>query len=673
MDTPKRNRLLTRTQKDTERASRWWNEGIKASASASCDLPSVLNSPSKRNHAMEEEIKRLNEEVIAAKNGYERQLEGEAKISMSLRDRIGKLEEKFRKEKAKVELAQIKENEMKISLELLEDQLKREREDWSKDINDLKATLAKERDEKRRVQEEINRLKEGTSRSTEASAPPLSDVFMSSRALQPINANIPTSLASTAPSTPSRKIAAHPPSPSALRKAYAHLESQHKALKAAYDKLQERHERDIKYLKIYAAVVADREERRREKRAEKRVQRSTRKNNTPSESFNHEGNPPAIVHQDRDGVGPTMSGTTASNETDTSGAIEVTDTEMDTDNVALNNATKNDQPTSFGAPKMLNMTLRQVLVPTTPGTPALAQPKNQNRASSWLATPQPPAPSTSLTHEGNHPDPDLFSPPDKASAVTTPSAFSRNLVRDRLGESSLRKTVVSRALGTEVPNPLTLRSETSSASTPGPSSIRGDSSGAKRKAIDLEGLSPAEKAAQRRLINKLPASEKRELYKEYKKGGRYMVLEALEQRATEEFEIDPAQNKGAAFAFHDVKRKKTERMQMHGGECECCKGYYEAVGVMPKFYQAPTWKDQGQVEEEDGEQKMREHLNKVSRHREDWVKPPTPPGYWQIGFPTTQEVEEQNRKADEMARERDEKIRKEAMQKDGKWRKKSKV
>lgn len=38
---------------------------------------------------------------------------------------------------------------------------------------------------------------------------------------------------------------------------------------------------------------------------------------------------------------------------------------------------------------------------------------------------------------------------------------------------------------------------------------------------------------------------------------------------------------------------------------------------MPKFYQAPTWKDQGQVNEEDGEQKMREHLNKVSRHRED--------------------------------------------------------
>lgn len=667
MDTAKRNRLLTRTQTDTERASRWWAEGIKASASASCDLSSVLNSPSKRNRAMEEEIKRLNEELVATRKGYERQMEEEAKLSMSLRDRIGRLEGKFRKEKAKVELAQIKESDMKVSLELLEDQLKREREDWSKYVHDLKATLAKERDEKRTLQEEIDNLKKETSRPAEVSAVPPSDLLMSPRALQPINVNIPTSLASTAPSTPSRKIAAHPSSPSALRKSYAHLESQHKALKAAYDSLQEQHERDMKYLKTYAAVVADREERRRKKRAEKRAERSARKNSTVTETFNHEGNASAIVHQ-KDNVGPAMPSAMAGNETDPFGAIEASDTEMDTGNVALNSTTENGQPTPFGTPILTNTALRQVSGPTSPGTPSLAQPKSQNRASLWLGTLQTPAPPTSLKRKENDLNLDLFSPPDKDSVITTPSAFSRNLVRDRLGESSLRKTVISRALGTGMPNPLTLRSETltlrsetSSTSTPGPSSAKGDSSGAKRKAIDLEGLSPAEKAAQRRLINKLPASEKRELYKEYKKGGRYIVPEALEQRATEEFEIDPAQNEGAAFAFHDVKRKKTERMQMHGGDCECCKGYYEAVGVMPKFHRAPTWKDQEQIEEENGEQAVREHLNKVSRHREDWVKPPTPPGYWKIGFPTTQEVEEQNRKADEMARERDEKIRKEAM------------
>ncbi|KIR34128.1 hypothetical protein I352_03362 [Cryptococcus deuterogattii MMRL2647] len=496
---------------------------------------------------------------------------------------------------------------------------------------------------------------------------------MSPRALQPINTNISTPFASTAPSTPSRKVAAHPSSPSSLRKSYAHLESQHKTLKVAYDKLNERHERDMRYLKTYAAVVADREERRRKKRADKRAQNSVRKGRAHSESFNHEGNAPATVYKKKDNAGPAMPSATTDDATDPLEAIEATDKQIDTGNVALNSTTENDQPTSLEASILMNTTLQPVSIPIAPAAPSLAQPKSQNRASPLTEPPQPPVIATTLKRKGSDDDLDLPSPPDKTSVVTTPSVFSRNLVRDRLGESSLRKAVVSRAHGAGMTNPSTTRSETSSASTPGPSSIKSDSSGAKGKAVDLEGLSPAEKAAQRRLINKLPTFEKRELYKKYKKGGRYMVPEALERRATEEFEIDPAQNEGAAFAFHDVKRKKTERMQMHGGDCECCKGYYEAVGVMPKFHQAPSWKDQEQLGGEDEEQAAREHLNKVSRHREDWVKPPTPPGYWQIGFPTTQEVEEQNRKADEMARERDERIRKEAMQKDGKWRKKSKV
>lgn len=79
------------------------------------------------------------------------------------------------------------------------------------------------------------------------------------------------------------------------------------------------------------------------------------------------------------------------------------------------------------------------------------------------------------------------------------------------------------------------------------------------------------------------------------------------------------------------------------------------------------------------EAQVKEHQNKVSRHREtvrlvfdildfeairlsdkQWVRPPTPPGYWQIGFPNTQDVEEQNRKADAMVAEKEAKIRREA-------------
>ena len=43
-------------------------------------------------------------------------------------------------------------------------------------------------------------------------------------------------------------------------------------------------------------------------------------------------------------------------------------------------------------------------------------------------------------------------------------------------------------------------------------------------------------------------------------------------RVFDEYEVDPKQNEGAKYQFHDVKRRKTDRKQMHGGDCECCKG-----------------------------------------------------------------------------------------------------
>lgn len=55
--------------------------------------------------------------------------------------------------------------------------------------------------------------------------------------------------------------------------------------------------------------------------------------------------------------------------------------------------------------------------------------------------------------------------------------------------------------------------------------------------------------------------------------------------------------------------------------------YYEAVGPIPKYNPAPAWKDPsqrvpGEAEDEDAherrmtEAQVREHQNKVSRHRE---------------------------------------------------------
>jgi hypothetical protein len=104
----------------------------------------------------------------------------------------------------------------------------------------------------------------------------------------------------------------------------------------------------------------------------------------------------------------------------------------------------------------------------------------------------------------------------------------------------------------------------------------------------------------------------------------------------DEFEIDPKQNNGLNYQYHDVQRGRAERKLMHGGDCECCTGvrpppssllsdiekdadrqYYEAVGPLPKYNAAPVWKDPSQEEGYDmTEAQITEHQNKVSRHRE---------------------------------------------------------
>lgn len=101
------------------------------------------------------------------------------------------------------------------------------------------------------------------------------------------------------------------------------------------------------------------------------------------------------------------------------------------------------------------------------------------------------------------------------------------LVRDR-GEgpgpghdqgSSLRRTALHRtfstveAAGTMGETPETSRARVSV--SPAPDSV-------KKRRLDMEGLSPAEKARERKRLNKMTPAEKRELYAGYKGKGRYL-------------------------------------------------------------------------------------------------------------------------------------------------------
>lgn len=70
------------------------------------------------------------------------------------------------------------------------------------------------------------------------------------------------------------------------------------------------------------------------------------------------------------------------------------------------------------------------------------------------------------------------------------------------------------------------------------------------------------------------------------------------------------------------------------------------------------WRDDPDEEDKDFHA-LQDHRNRVSRHREEHPRNPTPPEFWAIGFPTTQQVAEQNAVADEMHRKREAELRRE--------------
>ncbi|KZO97726.1 hypothetical protein CALVIDRAFT_479636 [Calocera viscosa TUFC12733] len=194
-----------------------------------------------------------------------------------------------------------------------------------------------------------------------------------------------------------------------------------------------------------------------------------------------------------------------------------------------------------------------------------------------------------------------------------------------------------------------------------------------------------------RYLNKLPNDQYADQYKAFKGHGRYSgnLPKTGEEGINTRFEIDKDKNNGMDYQYDSVVRNKETRRHMHGADCECCRDYYEAVGPLPLRLQPPLWKSPSPrkkrklaisppgpaaLSHQNGETRAAEavqsHKQEVSRHRQAWMRSNTPPDYWNIGFPTTQQVRAINRKAEEMHREKDREIELEA-ERGGRYKRRS--
>lgn len=372
-------------------------------------------------------------------------------------------------------------------------------------------------------------------------------------------------------------------SPTATAKRYSALQGRHDTLKAEYDKLRTKYAEDIKHWKQWKEVETARKEEKKKRKEDKKAKRgmgatASEDVSTPAGPFPIHPTPEVLgsqrqtrshaakakqadellrSSQEEDRGQRSTSVTLPSQEDHISPVLHMDESHI-ADSVrptqrasqrvlhvreAIQQSSRslNVHTDPKSAPPPAVSRVREV-IPPSPALnasgvrPTERTPMSTNtikrrattaaRVTPWLGTPLKPivdhgGSSTRSKQRFDPFDEDDYPPPQPGQETPTihvPSTSKAGLVRDRGGNGepleSLRKAALQRTTSIDSVRDR-LRSETPTADT---------GQGKKRK-WDMEGLSPAEKARELKKINKLPASEKRELYAAYKGKGRYLAPE----------------------------------------------------------------------------------------------------------------------------------------------------
>ncbi|KAF7193752.1 hypothetical protein HII31_04919 [Pseudocercospora fuligena] len=154
----------------------------------------------------------------------------------------------------------------------------------------------------------------------------------------------------------------------------------------------------------------------------------------------------------------------------------------------------------------------------------------------------------------------------------------------------------------------------------------------------------------------------------------------------DDFKIN-SKYQGTDFAFADTLRGRDQRRGLHAcTRADCCGGALAKVIAMGgnalsgktdeqalDTYLGPQWRD---IFSKFSAQKRKETItqahahcfaNQHGKHRQAFERRSTPPGFWRTDFPTTQEEEEDRKKAQEMERRTVEDRYREAIAGGGRW------
>ncbi|KAL2157649.1 hypothetical protein VTH06DRAFT_5130 [Thermothelomyces fergusii] len=164
----------------------------------------------------------------------------------------------------------------------------------------------------------------------------------------------------------------------------------------------------------------------------------------------------------------------------------------------------------------------------------------------------------------------------------------------------------------------------------------------------------------------------------------------LAELRPEDFKVNPKFNNGYKYAFDEVVRNREERAELAGcADPNCCGKKFRAMakselsaagpGILSRVSEIQLMEkylghDAHQLVEMRIEQrqeiwlkaKTQDLANRYGRHRHRFARQPSPPGYWNPDFPSTQEIRARKEEAQRLEREAVEERWREAMR-GGKW------
>jgi hypothetical protein len=149
----------------------------------------------------------------------------------------------------------------------------------------------------------------------------------------------------------------------------------------------------------------------------------------------------------------------------------------------------------------------------------------------------------------------------------------------------------------------------------------------------------------------------------------------LQKLGLHDFKINPAYNHGYDFAFNDVVRNHAARRCLQGcTKPECCGTAFRALALAARDPNKPPTASQEESDtrllkefmgdnahrirhmtksERDEtllQAKTRDLANKHGKHRQAYERRQSPPGFWRLEFPSTQEEREDRQKGEQLER-----------------------